>query len=136
MLFCMKRTFFLMSAFFAILFYNADVRACTGITLHAADGCHMVARTIEWGNSALKSDYVVMPRGHRWQSFTPSGHNGAVVVAKYGLVGLGRSSGSFIVDAYPVSVHPEDVALIFATVLAVGFTAVWYPVRYFARRLL
>lgn len=54
----------------------------------------------------------------------------------YGLVGLGRSSGSFIIDAYPVSVHPEDVALIFVTVLAVGFIAVWYPVHYFARRLL
>lgn len=55
---------------------------------------------------------------------------------QYGLVGLGRSSGSFIIDAYPVSVHPEDVALIFVTVLAVGFMAVWYPVHYFARRLL
>lgn len=54
----------------------------------------------------------------------------------YGLVGLGRSSGSFVVDAYPVSVHPEDVALIFVTVLAAGFMAVWYPVRYFARRLI
>ena len=54
----------------------------------------------------------------------------------YGLVGLGRSSGSFIVDAYPVSVHPDDVALIFITVLVVGFLAVWYPVRYFAKRLL
>lgn len=54
----------------------------------------------------------------------------------YGLVGLGRSSGSFIINAYPVSVHPEDVALIFVTVLAVGFIAVWYPVHYFARRLL
>lgn len=54
----------------------------------------------------------------------------------YGLVGLGRSSGSFIIDAYPVSVHPEDVALIFVTVLAVGFIAVWYPVHYFACRLL
>ena len=54
----------------------------------------------------------------------------------YGLMGLGRSSGSFIIDAYPVSVHPEDVALIFVTVLAVGFIAVWYPVHYFARRLL
>ncbi len=54
----------------------------------------------------------------------------------YGLVGLGRSSGSFIIEAYPVSVHPEDVALIFVTVLAVGFIAVWYPVHYFARRLL
>ena len=54
----------------------------------------------------------------------------------FGLVRLGSTSGSFIIDAYPVSVHPEDVALIFVTVLAVGFLAVWYPVRYFARRLL
>lgn len=54
----------------------------------------------------------------------------------YGLVSLGRSSGSFIVDAYPVSVHPEDIVLIFITVLAVGFISVWYPVRYFAKRLI
>lgn len=54
----------------------------------------------------------------------------------YGLVSLGRSSGSFIVDAYPVSVHPEDIIIIFITVLAVGFAAVWYPVRYFAKRLI
>lgn len=49
----------------------------------------------------------------------------------YGIVGLGRSSGSFIVDAYPVSVHPEDIVIVFVTVLAVGFISVWYPVRYF-----
>lgn len=54
----------------------------------------------------------------------------------YGLVSLGRSSGSFIVDAYPVSVHPEDITIIFITVLAVGFASVWYPVRYFAKRLI
>ncbi len=54
----------------------------------------------------------------------------------YGLVSLGRSSGSFIVDAYPVSVHPEDIVIIFITVLAVGFASVWYPVRYFAKRLI
>ena len=54
----------------------------------------------------------------------------------YGLVGLGSSSGSFIINAYPVSVHPEDIILIFFTVLIVGFLAVWYPVRYFAKRLL
>ena len=54
----------------------------------------------------------------------------------FGLVKLGSSSGSFIVDAYPVSVHPEDIMLIFLTVLIVGFLAVWYPVRYFSRRLL
>ena len=55
---------------------------------------------------------------------------------QWGLVGLGRSSGSFIIDSYPVSVHPEDVIVIFITVLAVGYAAVWYPVRYFSRRLL
>lgn len=54
----------------------------------------------------------------------------------YGLVSLGRSSGSFIVDAYPVSVHYDDIVLIFITVLAVGFASVWYPVRYFAKRLI
>ena len=55
---------------------------------------------------------------------------------RYGIVGLGQSSGSFVVDAYPVSVHPEDILLVFVTVIAVGWTAVWYPVRYFAKRLL
>ena len=54
----------------------------------------------------------------------------------FSLVKLGSSSGSFVVDAYPVSVHPEDIILIFFTVLIVGFLAVWYPVRYFSRRLL
>lgn len=54
----------------------------------------------------------------------------------YRLVSLGSSSGSFIVDAYPVSVHPEDIVLVFITVLAIGFISVWYPVRYFAKRLI
>ena len=54
---------------------------------------------------------------------------------QYGLVRLGTSEGSFIVDAYPVSVHPMDIILIFVTVLAVGFVSVWYPVRYFSRYL-
>jgi len=55
---------------------------------------------------------------------------------QYGFVRLGSSEGSFVVDAYPVSVHPWDVVLIFITVLAVGFLSVWYPVRYFSKRLL
>ena len=54
----------------------------------------------------------------------------------YGWVKLDSSSSSFIINAYPVSVHPEDVILIFITVLVVGFLSVWYPVRYFAKRLL
>ena len=54
----------------------------------------------------------------------------------FGLVKLGSITGSFIVNAYPVSVHPEDIILVFLTVILVGWLAVWYPVRYFSRRLL
>ena len=54
----------------------------------------------------------------------------------YGIVSLGRSSDAFIINAYPVSVHPWDILLVFITVVAVGFLSVWYPVRYFAKRLL
>jgi lipoprotein-releasing system permease protein len=54
----------------------------------------------------------------------------------YGLVSLGESSGSFVVDAYPVSVHPIDILVIFGTVVIVGYISVWYPVRYLSKRLL
>ncbi len=55
---------------------------------------------------------------------------------QFGIVSLGKSAGTFIIDAYPVSVHPTDIVLIFITVIAAGFLSVWYPVRYFAKRLL
>lgn len=55
---------------------------------------------------------------------------------EFGIVRLGSSEGSFVIDAYPVSVHPWDVVVIFLTVIAVGFLSVWYPVRYFSKRLL
>jgi len=55
---------------------------------------------------------------------------------QFGLVSLGRSSGSFIINAYPVSVHYIDVLLVFITVTLVGWIAVWYPVHYLSRRLL
>lgn len=54
---------------------------------------------------------------------------------EYGLIALG-SSGSFVVDSYPVSVHASDVLLIFITVLLIGFLSVWYPVRFLSKRLL
>lgn len=53
---------------------------------------------------------------------------------QYGIVSLGQSSGSFVVDAYPVSVHYSDVALIFVTVVIVGFISVIYPVRYATKK--
>jgi lipoprotein-releasing system permease protein len=55
---------------------------------------------------------------------------------QYGIVRLGSTEGSFIVDAYPVSVHPWDIVLVFVTVLVVGFLAVWYPTHHFSKRLL
>ena len=48
---------------------------------------------------------------------------------QFGFVRLGESSGNFVVEAYPISVHPADIVLIFLTVVAVGWIAVWYPVR-------
>jgi len=54
----------------------------------------------------------------------------------FGLVRLGNSDGSFIVNAYPISVHYWDVLIIFLTVMVVGWLAVWYPVRYFSKRIL
>lgn len=57
---------------------------------------------------------------------------------EYGWLSLGgtNSAGSFVVDAYPVSVHWGDVLGVFVTVLVIGFLSVWYPVRYLSRRLL
>ena len=54
---------------------------------------------------------------------------------EYGFVTMG-DAGNYIVNAYPVSVHYSDVAVIFLTVVATGWIAVWYPVRYMSRRLL
>lgn len=58
-----------------------------------------------------------------------------LIQQEYGIISLGNS-GSFIVDAYPVSVHFWDVVLIFITVIVIGFISVWYPVRYLSKRLL
>ncbi len=55
---------------------------------------------------------------------------------QYGFVKLGQSEGSFIVDAYPVSVRAADILLVFATVLVVSLLAVWFPVRRMTRSLL
>lgn len=55
---------------------------------------------------------------------------------KFGVISLGGGGGTFVVDAYPVSVHVGDVILVFVTVLTVGFLSVWYPVRYLSKRLL
>ena len=55
---------------------------------------------------------------------------------EYGVVTMGDSEGSFIIETYPVSVYWTDILLILVTVLAVGWLAIWYPVRYLTRKLL
>lgn len=55
---------------------------------------------------------------------------------QYGLVRMGDSDGTFVVNAYPVSVHYLDVLFIFITVVLVGWISVWYPVRAMSKRLL
>ena len=55
---------------------------------------------------------------------------------EYGLVTMGDSEGSFIIEAYPVSVYMTDILLVLVTVLAVGWLAIWYPVRYLANKIL
>ncbi|MBN2610978.1 MAG: ABC transporter permease [Bacteroidales bacterium] len=52
---------------------------------------------------------------------------------KFEIIGL-PNSGSFVIDSYPVVVQWKDVAVILASVLAVGYFAAWYPVRYVTRR--
>lgn len=54
----------------------------------------------------------------------------------FGFVKLGQSEGSYIFDAYPVSVHATDILIVFATVLAVGLVAVWFPVRRMTQTLI
>ena len=54
---------------------------------------------------------------------------------RFGFVKLGASEGSFVVDAYPVSIQGTDVLLTFLTVLLVGLIAVWLPVRRMTRDL-
>jgi lipoprotein-releasing system permease protein len=54
---------------------------------------------------------------------------------KFGLVKL-HGSGSFIIDAYPVAIRIEDVIFVFFTVLAIGYLAAWYPVRFIIKRYL
>jgi choloylglycine hydrolase len=72
--------------------------ACTGISLTAADGSYIQARTIEWAYGALKSEYVIIPRGEALQSYTPTGTNGIKFKARYGVVGLAVVEREFIAE--------------------------------------
>ena len=72
--------------------------ACTGISLSSADGCYIQARTIENAQEPLPSHWVVIPRGHKIQSFTPTGKNGITFEAKHGVLGLTVVREEFIAE--------------------------------------
>lgn len=55
---------------------------------------------------------------------------------QFGLLKMGSSEGTFLVDAYPVSVHAVDVAAVLLTVIAIGGLSIWQPVRYLTRKML
>lgn len=54
---------------------------------------------------------------------------------RYGLITFGNNSGSFIFDAYPVSIKFTDLVIIAITVIAISFISSWIPVRKISRRL-
>lgn len=54
---------------------------------------------------------------------------------RYGLITFGNNSGSFIFDAYPVSVKLGDLITIATTVITISFISSWIPVRKISRRL-
>lgn len=54
----------------------------------------------------------------------------------FGFVKMGESSGIFIVNAYPVSVHYWDVLVVFVTVILIGWAASWIPARRLRKQIL
>lgn len=94
----MKRFFISIAVVVLGGLYAADADACTGISLTSADGGQVVARTVEWAASAMQCGYVVAPRGHAHQSYTPSGENGLKYDAVYGYVGIYTEYEPFVVE--------------------------------------
>lgn len=82
----------------ASIFTSLPTDACTGITLKSKEGTTIVARTIEWGGSDLKSQYIIVPRGYTAQSYTPEGVNGMKFTSRYGYVGLAVEQKEFIAE--------------------------------------
>lgn len=83
---------------FTASLYADDADACTGISLVAKDGSKIVARTVEWAATPMQCGYVVSPRGHMHQSYTPTGENGLKYKGVYGYVGIYTEYEPFVVE--------------------------------------
>ena len=94
----MKRITFSIVALILSGFMATQADACTGISLRAEGGSRVVARTVEWAASPMQNGYVIAPRGHKHQSYTPSGLNGLEYKSIYGYVGLYTEYEAFVVE--------------------------------------
>ena len=94
----MKRIILILAAMIFSGLYAAKADACTGISLTAQNGSHVVARTVEWAATPMQCGYVVAPRRHNHQSYTPTGANGLKYDAVYGYVGLYTEYEPFVVE--------------------------------------
>ena len=94
----MKRILILIAATFLGGLFAEKADACTGISLAAQDGSNVVARTVEWASTPMQCGYVVAPRKHVHQSYTPTGENGLKYVSKYGYVGVYTEYEPFVVE--------------------------------------
>ncbi len=54
----------------------------------------------------------------------------------FGFISMGDSSGTFIIDAYPVALEWGDILFVLATVSSIGFLAAYYPVYYLGKKWL
>jgi choloylglycine hydrolase len=94
----MKRILILLSIMVSSAVFADDSEACTGISLSAKDGSRVVARTVEWAATPMQCGYVIAPRGHMHQSYTPSGSNGLKYKSVYGYVGIYTEYEPFVVE--------------------------------------
>ena len=88
----------LLTGWLALITVVAPAFACTGISLKAKDGSIIFARTIEDSHNDLYSEYVVIPRGQKLFSYTPTGEKGLEFTAKYGVLGLSVVQKEFIAE--------------------------------------
>lgn len=94
----MKRIIMIIAAAILGGVFADKADACTGISLTAADGSRIVARTVEWAATPMQCGYVVAPRGHVHQSYTPTGENGLKYKSVYGYVGIYTEYEPFVVE--------------------------------------
>ena len=92
----MKRLIFLFAAMVFAAIVAPRSEACTGISLSSQDGGRVVARTVEWAATPMQCGYMVTPRGHKFQSYTPTGDNGLKYTGIYGFVGIENRCRTFL----------------------------------------